>query len=76
MASRPRDPHPQPLVYLLVPGGNIVELLAEEEPPPLGPLAEPEPLLPSASPQHRPYGPWAHPRRRTTKGLFLDRYAC
>ena len=76
MAERQSRPRHAPKVYILAPGQAIAELMVEEPPPPLGPLAEPEPMVQPAANRMIPYGPWAGARPRTTKGLFLDRYAC
>lgn len=76
MANEQPRPRRAPKVYILAPGQAIAELMEKEPPAPLGPLAEPEPMVQPAANRMIPYGPWAGPRFRTTKGLFLDRYAC
>ncbi len=65
-----------PRVYLVVPERAVMEMAAEPTGEPLGPLAEPEPIIASQATAVS-YSPQAHHRRLPyTRGFFLDRYAC
>lgn len=75
MASRRQGASDQPMVYVLVAEDQLAALAGRREQEPLGPLAEPEPLMQSASRVKRPYGPRAAARGRAMRGFFLDRYA-
>jgi hypothetical protein len=76
MASAKEYRRGYPRVYLVVPERAVMEMAAEPIGEPLGPLAEPEPIIASEAASVVSYSPQAHHRRlRYTRGFFLDRYA-
>lgn len=76
MARDDRRNASRPAVFLLVAGQALRSLARQESTAPLGPLAEPEPMITSEKAAAPTYGPRAAARRPGTRGFFLDRYAC